>query len=315
LTLKETCKYLSISKSGHSCKLRNEILPREEVEAKCVNTDLAVICADAYTSLSKGLEAVRQTSTDAFLWLVESAMLFENLGENDNAIKATIDAIDLAAEVNRIDKGYEIFRYARSMFENGTRGNDKLLSNPDLKQKLVRSGQHLIAVARETAIGSPMADVQAELKASILSGVSLKKVDEEIEKEGAEQLVISHGRSLYTKKSSEYKEGADTYLASGMVQNAVVFACLGALADLMLGQPKEGLHFLSEFTEHSGKKEEFLANPCFQWTKLVFTGLVKRDLDSIEQARTHFLKIQWSFKDDMEFARRIMESIHRRISQ
>ncbi|MFX1264945.1 MAG: hypothetical protein ACFFH0_06165, partial [Promethearchaeota archaeon] len=188
-------------------------------------------------------------------------------------------------------------------------------SNPDLKQKLIRSGQNLIDVARETAMGSPMADVQAELKASILSGVSLKKVDEEVEKEDVEQLVISHGRSLYTKKSNEYKEGADTYLASGMVQNAVVFACLGALADLMLGPPEEGLRFLSEFTEHSGKKEEFLANPCFQWTKLVFTGLVKRDLDSIEQARTRFLNIQWSFKDDMEFARRIMEFVHRRISQ
>jgi hypothetical protein len=242
-------------------------------------------------------------------------MLFENIGENDNAIKATINAIDLAAKVNRIEKGYEIFRYARLMLENGARGNDKLLSNPDLKDKLVRSGQNLMAVARETAMGSPIADVQAELKASILSGVTLKKVDEEVEKEGAEQLVISHGRSLYTKKSNEYKEGADTYLASGMVQNAIVFACLGALADLMLGPPNEGLSFLSEFTENSGKKEEFLANPCFQWTKLVFTGLVKRDLDSIEQARTRFLSIQWSFKDDMEFARRIMESVHRRISQ
>ncbi|UCH05695.1 MAG: hypothetical protein JSW05_05895 [Candidatus Thorarchaeota archaeon] len=258
---------------------------------------------------------MKQTSTDAFPWLVESAMLFENLGENDNAIKATIDAIDLAAKVNQINKGYEIFRYARSMFENGIRENHQSLSNPDLKQKLIRSGQNLIAVARETAIGSPMADVQAELKASILSGVSLKKVDEEVEKEEAERLVISHGRSLYTKKSNEYKEGADTYLASGMVQNAVVFACLGALADLMLGPPEEGLRFLSEFTKHSGKKEEFLANPCFQWTKLVFAGLVKRDLNSIEQARTRFVKLQWSFKDDMEFARRIMESVHRRISQ
>lgn len=315
MTARDTCKYLSISKSGHSCMLRNEILAREEVEAKCVKTDLAVICVDAYTSLSKGLEAVKQTSTDAFPWLVESAMLFENLGENDNAIKVTIDAIDLAAKVNRIDKGYEIFRYARSMFEHGTVRNHQSLSNPDLKQKLIKSGQNLIAVARETAMGSPMADVQAELKASILSGVSLKKVDDEVEKEDAEKLVISHGRSLYTKKSNEYKEGADTYLASGMVKNAIVFACLGALADLMLGPPEEGLRFLSEFTENSGKKEEFLASPCFQWTKLVFTGLVKRDLDSIEQARTRFLNIQWSFKDDMEFARRIMESVHRRISQ
>lgn len=315
MTLKETCNNLSISKSGHSCKLRNEILPREEVEAKCVKTDLAVICVDAYTSLSKGMEAVKQTSTDAFLWLVESATLFENIGESDNAIKATIDAIDLAARVNRIDKGYEIFRYARSMFENGTSRKDKPLSNPNLKQKLVKSGRHLLAVARQTAMGLPMADVQAELKASILTGVSLKKADEEAQKEEAERLVISHGRSLYTKKSGEYKEGADTYLASGMVKNAIAFACLGALADLMLGQPKEGLQFLSEFTEGSGKKQEFLANPCFQWTKLVFTGLVKRDLDSIEQARTRFLNIQWSFKDDMEFARRIMESVHRRISQ
>ncbi|MHA2378706.1 MAG: hypothetical protein ACXADO_07325 [Candidatus Thorarchaeota archaeon] len=290
-------------------------MPREVVEAKCVKTDLAVICVDAYTSLKKGREAVQQTSTDAFPWMVESARLFENLGETDNAIMATIMAIDLAVKMNLIEKGYEIFQYARSMLESGLVENDESLTNPVVKQSLIQSGQKLIAVARETAEGSRMADVQAELKVSILSGVSLKKAEEEAEKEEAERLVISHGRSLYSKKSSEYKEGADTYLASGMVQNAIVFACLGALADLMLGPPNEGLQFLSEFTEQSGRKEEFLANPCFEWTKLVFTGLVKRDLASVEWARTLFLKIPWSFKDDMEFARRIMESVHRRISQ
>ncbi|MFW9800046.1 MAG: hypothetical protein ACFFD9_06400 [Candidatus Thorarchaeota archaeon] len=286
-------------------------MARSEVEAKCIKTNLAVICVDAYTALAKGQDAAKANSTDAFLWMVESANQFENLGETDNAIMAAVNTIDLAVKMNLIEKGYEVFRYSRSMFESGLARNDPSLANPALKQTLVSEGQKLLEAARKAHVGSPMADMQAELKASILTGVSLKKV----EKEEAEKLVISHGRSLYTKKSSEYKEGADTYLASGIVQNAIVFACLGALADLMLGLPKEGLQFLSDFTEQSGKKKEFLANKCFQWTKLVFSGLIKRDVDAIEQARTLFLKIPFSFKDDMEFARRVMESVHRRISQ
>jgi hypothetical protein len=184
-----------------------------------------------------------------------------------------------------------------------------------IKQTLVKSGQKLIEESRKIAIGSPVADVQAELKASILSGVSLKKTEEAMQEEEKDKLVISHGRSLYEKKASEYREGADTYLASGMTQNAITFSCLGALSDLMLGKPKDGLLYLTEFTEQSGIKEEFNSHPCFQWTRLVFKGLISRDTDALLEATKVFLSIPWSFKDDHEFARRAMESVERRITQ
>jgi hypothetical protein len=186
-------------------------LPRGEVAAKCVKSDLAVICVDAYSALSKGLETLKASSTDSFLWLIESANQFENLGETDNAIMATVKAIDFASKMTLIERGYEIFRYARNMLETGLIKNDP------------------------------------ELKAGLLTGVSLKKTEEAMKEEEKDKLVISHGRSLYEKKASEYREGADTYLASGMTQNAITFSCLGALADLMLGKPKDGLLYLTDF--------------------------------------------------------------------
>ncbi len=282
---------------------------------KCTKPDLAVICVDAYTALSKGLESLKVSSTDSFLWLVESATQFENLGETDNAIMATIKVMDFATKMNLIERGYEIFRYARNMLETGMTRKDPSLASPMIKQSLVKSGEKLIEEARKIAVSSPVADMQAELKASILSGVSLKKTEEAVEEEDKDTLVISHGRSLYEKKSTEYKEGADTYLASGMTQNAITFSCLGALADLMLGKPKEGLLYLTKFTEESGIREEFNSHPCFQWARFVFKGLISRDADSLVEANKKFLSIPWSFKDDHEFARRAMESVERRITQ
>jgi hypothetical protein len=285
------------------------------VAAKCIKSDLAVICVDAYSALSKGLETLKASSTDSFLWLIESATQFENLGETDNAIMATVKAIDFATKMNLIERGYEIFRYARNMLENGRAKEDPSLASPMIKQTLVKSGEKLIDSARKIAAGSPVADMQAELKASILSGVSLKKTEVAVQEEEKDTLVISHGRSLYEKKALEYREGADTYLASGMTQNAITFSCLGALSDLMLGKPKDGLLYLTEFTEQSGIKEEFNNHPCFQWTRLVFKGLISRNEDSLLEATKIFLTIPWSFKDDHEFARRAMESVERRITQ
>jgi hypothetical protein len=295
--------------------LRNVSLPRGEVVAKCTKSDLAVICVDAYSALSKGLESLKASSTDSFLWLVESANQFENLGETDNAINATVKAIEFATKMNLIDRGYEIFRYARNMLENGMVAKDPSLASPMIKQSLVKCGEKLIEAARKIAAGSPVADMQAELKASILGGVSLKKTEEAVQEEEKDKLVISHGRSLYEKKASEYKEGAETYLASGITANAITFSCLGALADLMLGKPKDGLLYLTEFTEQSGLKEDFNNHPCFQWTRLVFKGLISRDQDSLLEANKIFLNIPWSFRDDQEFARRAMESVERRITQ
>jgi len=315
LTIQEVCKWLADSKSGNTCRLRNVALARGEVAAKCTKADLAVICIDAYTALSKGLESLKLNSTDSFLWLVDSANQFENLGETDNAIMAAIKAIDFAAKMNLIERGYEVFRYARNMLENGAANKDPSLASPMIKQTLVKSGEKIIDAARKIATGSPVADMQAELKASILGGVSLKKTEQAVKEEQKDKLVISHGRSLYEKKALEYKEGADTYLASGIKQNAITFSCLGALADLMLGKPKDGLLYLTQFTDESGIKEEFNNHPCFQWTRLVFKGLISRDQDAIVEANKIFLNIPWSFRDDHEFARRAMESVERRITQ
>jgi len=315
LTVQEVCKWLADSKSGNTCRLRNMALARGEVAAKCTKADLAVICIDAYTALSKGLESLKLNSTDSFLWLVDSANQFENLGETDNAIMAAIKAIDFAAKMNLIERGYEVFRYARNMLENGAANKDPSLASPMIKQTLVKSGEKIIDAARKIATGSPVADMQAELKASILGGVSLKKTEQAVKEEQKDKLVISHGRSLYEKKALEYKEGADTYLASGIKQNAITFSCLGALADLMLGKPKDGLLYLTQFTDESGIKEEFNNHPCFQWTRLVFKGLISRDQDALVEANKIFLNIPWSFRDDHEFARRAMESVERRITQ
>jgi hypothetical protein len=315
LTVQEVCKWLADSKSGNTCRLRNVALPRGEVAAKCTKADLGVICIDAYTALSKGLESLKLNSTDSFLWLVDSANQFENLGETDNAIMAAIKAIDFAARMNLIERGYEVFRYARNMLENGAANKDPSLASPMIRQTLVKSGEKIIDAARKIATGSPVADMQAELKASILGGVSLKKTEQAIKEDEKDKLVISHGRSLYEKKALEYKEGADTYLASGIKQNAITFSCLGALADLMLGKPKDGLLYLTQFTDESGIKEEFNNHPCFQWTRLVFKGLISRDQDALVEANKIFLNIPWSFRDDHEFARRAMESVERRITQ
>jgi hypothetical protein len=61
-------------------------------------------------------------------------------------------------------------------------------------------------------------------------------------------------------------------------------------------------------------REDFQGHPCFKWTRLVFKALVDRDPDSIVKAQKLFLQIPWSYKDDKEFARRVMESVERRIT-
>ncbi|MCK5640936.1 MAG: hypothetical protein KAJ19_09070, partial [Gammaproteobacteria bacterium] len=147
--------------------------------------------------------------------------------------------------------------------------------------------------------------------ASILGGVSLRKA----EKVERKDLVVVDGRQLYAKKAQEYRDGAETYMESGMVKNAITFACMGALADLMMGKAKEGLVYLTTLADESGHKDAFNESTCFVWTRLVFRAHVSSDVPAIEQARKLFFDIPWSFKDDREFARRIMDSVYRRLSQ
>jgi hypothetical protein len=270
-----------------------------------------VICVDAYRSLSKGQDAIKSESTDAFPWLIDSATHFENLGETDNAIMAYVKAIDFAVKTHLHEKGYELFRYARSIFEQGAAVGDAALKNPVLKRALVKAGTDLIEALRESVDGSDLADMQAELKASILGGVKLKRA----EKEEQGDLVLVDGRQLYSKKATEYREGAETYLNSGMLQNAITFACMAALADLMLGHPKEGLVYLTGFASESDQTDSFQESACFKWTKLVYRALVSRESEAIDSAQKLFFDIPWSFKDDREFARRVMDSVQRRISQ
>ena len=297
---------------GYGCKLRNQILAVTEATAKCAKPDLPDICIDAYNSLTRAQESIDANSTDAFPWLIGSASQFENLAEFDNAIGVYVKAINFATSLTLIDRGYESFCKARQILEDGLQRSDPSLQSPALKQELTKAGQNLIKAVRTAIDGSPQADLQAELKASILGGVSLKRP---VKEDDLKDLVIVDGRELYEKKAIEYKEGANKYIQSGMLKNAVVFACMAALADLMLGNPKEGISYLTTTAADSGHKDEFIENLVFRWTKLVFKALVDKDVTAIDEATTLFLQIPWGFRDDKEFGRRVMDSVRRKISQ
>ncbi len=307
----EYCSWLRVSGSQYSCGLRNVALPKGEVAAKCTKTDRSVMCIDAYSSLAKGQGLIKAESTDSLLWLIEAATQFENLGETDNAILAILEGVEFALEKNLTTRAYELFRYARTVYENGVARNDPALVDPTIKARLVDAGRRIVDTARALQKDADMRMMQAELKAAILSGGGLKRVERE---EIPTDIHILDGRQLYAKKAQEYKEGAEKYISSGIVKNAVVFACLGALSDLMLGRPKDGVEYLKRVAGTSGFIEEFHRHPCFNWTKLVFKALINRDREAIEQARKEFFSIPWAFKDDQEFARRVMDSVYRRIT-
>ncbi|MFX1482838.1 MAG: hypothetical protein ACFFCP_06565 [Promethearchaeota archaeon] len=308
------CTWLGSSEESGDpyCRLRGVILPQAEVNSKCQIPDLSTICIDAYSSLARGQDAIESNSTDAFPWLVESASQFENLGEVDNAILAYVKAMDFAGKNDLTEKGYDFFIAARILFEDGVSEENSALNNPLIKKELLRAGLSLIEKVRTVTERAPTTEMQAELKAAVLGGVFLKKARDSASE--AKDLIISHGRSLYTKKAEEYKDGAKSYIKSGMVKNAVTLACMGALADLMLGKPKEGMAYLTKITTESGDSQSFQEHPCFQWTKLIFKILINRDQELMITANKTFLEIPWSFKDDREFARRVMESVERRIT-
>lgn len=306
----EKCTWFGIKDTGASmCKLRGISLSKMEISAKCAVPDIATICVDAYSSLSRGQDAIDTNSTDAFPWISEAAIQFENLNETDNAIMAYVKAIDFAIKNDLTERAYDFFRAARVAYENGILKKDISLNNPVIKQALVVAGNDIVEKMRKLNNSAPMTDVQVELKAAVLGGVSLKKAD----KDETRDLIISHGRALYEKKAEEYKTGAKSYIESGMIKNAVILACMGALADLMLGKPKDGIAYLTEIAATSKKSQVFNEHPCFIWTKMLFKILVSRDENLMISANKMFLEIPWSFKDDREFARRVMESIERRI--
>ena len=307
------CTWLGIDDNGNDrCRLRGQKLPKLEVSSKCTKPDLNTICADAYSSLSRGQEAIYKNSTDAFPWLIESASQFENLGEIDNAISAYTKAIHFANKNDLAEKAYDFFRAARTAYEKGLVDKDPSLKDPAVRENLVKAGQAIIDKLRKLSEHSDLTDMQAELKAAVLGGVSLKKAQSEPSRE-PKDLIISHGRSLYEKKGEEYKDGAKSYIKSGMIKNAVILACMGALSDLMLGRPKDGMAYLAEIASTTGNKQAFNEHPCFEWTKLVFKVLISRDPNLMVTVNKLFLEIPWSFKDDREFARRVMESVERRI--
>ena len=128
------------------------------------------------------------------------------------------------------------------------------LLTQELKQRLIKSGQSIIAKITKVKESSALSDMQAELKASILGGISLKKVEKEDDKK---DLIISHGRSLYEKMAKEYHDSAQNYIDSGMIKNAVIFVCMAALADLMLGKIKDGMAYLTKIAGNPENREEF----------------------------------------------------------
>jgi hypothetical protein len=306
----EKCTWFGIKDTGASmCRLRGVSLSKMEISAKCEIPDIATICVDAYSSLSRGQDAIDANSTDAFPWIIEAAIQFENLSETDNAIMAYVKAIEFAIKNDLTEKSYEFFRAARVAYENGAIKKDISLNNPVIKQSLVSAGNDIVERMRILNKSTPLSDMQTELKVAVLGGVSLKKAS----KDETRDLIISHGRALYEKKAEEYKAGAKSYIESGMTKNAVVLACMGALADLMLGKPKEGMAYLTNTAATSKKSQDFQEHPCFIWTKMLFKVLVSRDKNLMVSANKLYLEIPWSFKDDREFARRVMESIERRI--
>ena len=304
------CDWLDTIGAGYGCRLRTQKLPIPEVTQKCLNPDLAVMCVDAYSSLSRGQESLDADSTDALPWLIDSASQLENLGELDNAVTAIVKAIDYAIQKNLLDQAYSFYAFGRSLYERGKTDSDASLSNSSVKKSLLNAGMKIVESAQKGREGSPLTDMQAELKASLMSGVSLKKATKE---EGNKDLIVSHGRALYEKKAKEYKEGADKYVKSGMAKNSVVFACMGALSDLMLGKLKEGMSYLAELANQEETGEVFQDHPCFEWTKQVFKAMVDRNAEAMDKAQTLFLSIPWSYKEDKELARRIMDSVTRRI--
>jgi len=295
------------------CRLRGQKLPKAEVSSKCTIIDLSTICSDAYSSLSRGVEAIEKNSTDAFPWLIESAAQFENLGETDNAIMAYMKSIYFANKNDLAEKAYDFFRAARTAYENGLVNNDPSLKDPAIKDNLAKAGNAIIDRMRKISGKTDLTDMQTELKAAVLGGVSLKK-SQEVEPRAPRDLIYSHGRSLYEKKGLEYKDGAKSYIESGMIKNAVILSCMGALSDLMLGNPKEGIAYLTEVASKTGNSQTFNEHPCFEWTKTVFKALISRDENLMITVNKLFLEIPWSFKDDREFARRVMESVERRIT-
>ena len=307
----DRCSWYKEEDSKPFCRLRGQVIPKGEAEAKCYDSDIATICVDAYSSLARGQDAIASNSTDAFPWLIESASQFANLGETDNAIHAYIRAIDFANRNDLAERAYDFFRSARAVYEDGIAREDPSLTNADLKQELVKAGVSIIEKMRKMSLEAPMTDMRAELKVAVLGGVTLKKADS---RDDTKDLIISHGRALYEKKASEYKESAKSYLDSGMVKNAVILACMGALADLMLGRPKEGIAYLTDIASQPKSSQTFNEHPCFEWTRMIFRVLVNRDQNLMIGVNKKFLEIPWSFKDDREFARRVMESVERRIT-
>lgn len=307
------CTWLGATEENEPyCRLRGLKLPKPEVAAKCKKPDLSTICIDAYSSLARGQDAIDTNSTDAFPWLIESATQFDNLGEPDNSVLAYIKAIKFATKNDLLEKAYDLFRAAREIYEDGVAEKGSDLNNQEIKRDLVKSGEALIEKIGKMAELAPTTELQSEIKAAVLGGVTLKKANPQKEQK---DLIISHGRVLYTKKAQEYKDGAASYIKSGMVKNAVTLACMAALADLMLGKPKEGIAYLTKIAADSGESQTFNEHPCFGWTKLIFKVLVNRDQSLMITVNKQFLEIPWSFKDDREFARRVMESVERIISE
>lgn len=306
------CGSLDKTDTGYFCELRKSKLPVPEVTQKCLQPDLAVMCVDAYSSLGRGQENLSEGSTDAFPWLMDAAGHFENLSELDNAINVISMGVKFALKNTLFDKAYSFFCYGRTIYETGVADEDSSITSPRVMKQLIGLGEEIIEAMKKPRDAAPLTAVQAELKASLVGGgVSLKKAERH---EDDKDLVISHGRALYEKKAIEYKKGADKYFKSSITGNGIVFACMSALAQLMLGKPKEGMAYLAGIAAQEDLRDDFQDHPCFNYTKLVFKAQIERDKDSVVKAHKLFLQIPWSYKDDKEFARRIMESVERRIT-
>ncbi len=302
------CPYLNISKSGYYCKVRNMPIIDTEVRYKCTNPSMYQYCAIAYEDLIKANKMASERNPEALLWLKEATEYFKVIGETDNAIYSEIQAIKIALALEMDDEAKRRYEIAREIYDKGIAAGDPALSNPRVRDELNEIGSQ---VTESFKASEPMMALQAELKQSLMQGIKLKpaerkdKIDMELE-------VIDRTR-VYKQKSAEYWEAAEKYLQSGIIQSAVLFACLGALSDLMLGIPKEAIKKLVQFIDRTGKKEEVSNLSIFRMTKLLFKAYVEKSHAALSDAEVLFRKMVFVFDDDEQFAKRAVQFVKNKI--
>ncbi len=298
------CPYLDKSREGYYCKVRNMSIIDTEVRYKCTNPKLYQYCAIAYEDLIKANKLASERSPEALLWLKEATEYFKIIGETDNAIYSEIQAIKIALALEMDDEAKRRYKIAREIYDEGIARGDPALSNPRILDQLNEIGSK---VTESFKVSEPMMALQAELKQSLMQGIKLKPAEKRDKIDM--QLEVIDRQQVYRQKSAEYWEAAEKYLQSGIIQSAVLFACLGSLSDLMLGNAKDAIKKLVNFVDRTGKKDEISDLSIFKMTKLLFKAYVEKSHVALSDAEVLFRKMVFVFDDDEQFAKRAVQFV------